>query len=200
MKTQGDFSRALILSSAMAIPFQPMLVTVLRAFLMEVCYPSFWTPMWPLSFRQLLKNYRLYWCIHLSFISTSSYWLCWYAGFDLNLHEDVWQLSCWRSWTGLLVLLLHWLRSLFACSLAGKICLWSLGGTTPAKGLYLAHRINCDRWCIICSWWHLPQHTLHSCSLACCSCSGSCNLEHTSRVESGHLQLPQSVPLVLSKF
>ncbi|CAK9207913.1 unnamed protein product [Sphagnum troendelagicum] len=35
MKTQGDFSRALILSSAMAIPFQPMLVTVLRTFLME---------------------------------------------------------------------------------------------------------------------------------------------------------------------
>lgn len=41
MKTQGDFSRALILSSAMAIPFQPMLVTVLCTFLIEVCYPSF---------------------------------------------------------------------------------------------------------------------------------------------------------------
>ncbi|KAH9537140.1 hypothetical protein CY35_16G035900 [Sphagnum magellanicum] len=38
MKTQGDFSRALILSSAMAIPFQPMLVTVLHTFLMEATF------------------------------------------------------------------------------------------------------------------------------------------------------------------
>jgi hypothetical protein len=60
IKRECNLSRMLIFSSAVAIPFQPLLVTALHTSLMEVFLSAFYyPPVCSILFRQFLKNKQL---------------------------------------------------------------------------------------------------------------------------------------------